>query len=232
MVGMMIRFVGTAAAAAAIACLPVAVAHAAQDPTETLPGSYQVELDNDIVRVVRVHYDAGAKLPDHTHPAGTTIYVYLNDSDGVVFSHSSGGSRAVTRPPVQAGGIRIASGQEEHHAVENTSKVASDFLRIYLKKNSDSRRATRRIPPTEMEYRNDQVRITRTTVTTGDRTLIEAREHPVLRINVSPGMREWHVLPGHFTKWLEPGQTEQYTMSGDPKLSTQIITIEFLTKPR
>src|SRR5690349_3708540 len=100
MVGMMIRFVSTAAAAAAIACLAVAVAHAAQDPTETLPGSYQVELDNDIVRVVRVHYDAGAKLPDHTHPAGTTIYVYLNDSDGVVFSHSSGGSRAVTRPPV------------------------------------------------------------------------------------------------------------------------------------
>jgi hypothetical protein len=231
MVEMMIRFIGNAGAAA-IACVAVAAAHAGQDPTQTLPGNYKVELDNDIVRVVRVHYDAGAKLPDHTHPGGTTIYVYLNDSDGVVFSHSSGSSRAVTRPPVQAGGIRIASGQEEHHAVENTSKVASDFLRIYLKRNSESRRTTRRIPPAEMEYGNDQVRITRANVKPGDSTLTEAKQHPVLRITISPGMQEWSVLPGHFTKWLEPGETEQYTMTGDSKPGTQIIKIEFLTKPR
>ena len=58
----------------------------AQDPTKTLPEAYKVEFENDYVKVVRVHYDAGAKLPEHTHPAGTTAYVYLNDSEGVVFS--------------------------------------------------------------------------------------------------------------------------------------------------
>ncbi|HEX4913134.1 MAG TPA: hypothetical protein VFV51_04210, partial [Vicinamibacterales bacterium] len=61
-----------------------AVQGAAQEPTRTLPDAYKLQLDNDHVRVVRVHYAAGAKLPDHTHPAGTTVYVYLNDSEGVV----------------------------------------------------------------------------------------------------------------------------------------------------
>jgi hypothetical protein len=227
MVGMMIRFVATAAA-----ILLLGTSLAAQDPVKSLPGNYKVELDNDYVRVVRVHYDAGAKLPDHAHPGGTTIYVYLNDSEGVVFSHSSGSGRAVTRPPVRAGGIRIASGPEEHHAAENTSKVASDFLRIYLKGTEGTRRGSRRISPTEMEFSNEHVRITRTNVRVGESTVIEAKQHPVLRINLSPGMQEWFVLPDNFTKWLEPGQNEKYTMTGDPKLSTQIIKIEFLAKRR
>ncbi len=54
------------------ACLACSVVPpiSAQDPTKTLPESYTVQFDNDYVRVVRVHYDAGAKLPDHTHPGG------------------------------------------------------------------------------------------------------------------------------------------------------------------
>ena len=62
-----------------------------------------MQFENEYVRVVRVHYDAGAKLPEHTHPPGTTVYVYLNDSEGVVFRHSGNNNRAVTRPPVKAG---------------------------------------------------------------------------------------------------------------------------------
>ena len=66
--------------------------------TGSLPDAYKVELENKHVKVVRVHYDAGAKLPEHTHPAGTTAYVYLNDSEGVIFSHVGGSNRSVTRP--------------------------------------------------------------------------------------------------------------------------------------
>ena len=88
------------------AVLPIS----AQDPTKTLPESYRVQFDNDYVRVVRVRYDAGAKLPDHTHPAGTTVYVYLNDSEGVTFSHSGNNNRTVTRPPVKAGAVRSRVG--------------------------------------------------------------------------------------------------------------------------
>ena len=85
------------------------------------------------VKVVRVHYDAGAKLPEHTHPAGTTAYVYLNDSEGVIFSHVGGSNRSVTRPAVKAGAIRIAAGPEEHHTAENPASTPSDFLRIMFK---------------------------------------------------------------------------------------------------
>src|SRR3954469_1481470 len=112
MVDMMFRFI-----AAVAMTMGLTVAAHAQDPTTTSPDAYKVLLDNDYVRVVRVHYDAGAKLPEHTHPGGTTLYVYLNDSEGVVFTHSGNNNRAVTRPPVKTGAIRIATGPEEHHTV-------------------------------------------------------------------------------------------------------------------
>lgn len=52
-----------------------AVVHSsAQDPLKTLPDAYRLQFENDYVRVVRVHYAAGAKLPDHIHPPGTTVY--------------------------------------------------------------------------------------------------------------------------------------------------------------
>src|SRR4030095_15500004 len=109
MVDMMLRF----------AMAALVMAGVLQDPTQSLPDSYKVQFENDYVRVVRVHYDAGAKLPERTHPRGTTFYVYLNDSEGVVFSHIGGSNRAVTRPAVTAGAIRIASGPEQPHTQEN-----------------------------------------------------------------------------------------------------------------
>ena len=148
------------ALAASLACsavLPIS----AQDPTKTLPEAYKVQLDNDYVRVVRVHYDAGAKLPDHTHPPGTTVYVYLNDSEGVVFRHSGNNTRAVTRPAVKAGAVRIAAGPEEHHTAENPASTPSDFLRVWFKTdNGGERNLRRRLSPTD-GFENKQMRITR-----------------------------------------------------------------------
>src|SRR5688500_7313759 len=132
------------ALAAGLACL-VVLPISAQDPTKTLPESYHVQLDNDFVRVVRVHYDAGAKLPDHTHPAGTTVYVYLNDSEGVVFAHSGRTNRAVTRPAVKTGAVRIASGPDETHTAENPASTPSDFLRIVVKTAATGPRSVRRL---------------------------------------------------------------------------------------
>src|SRR5688500_487229 len=117
----------------------------AQDPTKTLPDAYKVEFENDYVRVIRVHYDAGAKLPDHTHPAGTTVYVYLNDSEGVVFRHSGRSTRAVTRPAVKTGAVRIASGPDETHTAENPASTPSDFLRIVVKTAATGPRSVRRL---------------------------------------------------------------------------------------
>lgn len=220
MVDVMLRF----------AMAALVMAGVLQDPTQSLPDSYKVQFENEYVRVVRVHYDAGARLPEHTHPGGTTVYVYLNDSEAVTFAHSGNNTRTVTRPPVKAGAIRIAAGPEEHHTAENTSSMPSDFLRVYFKTDDGGVRNLRqRLSPTE-EFNNKQMRITRVTVQPGDKTLIEAKDHPALRITASRGLKQWTKLPENFVRWLDKGTTEEFSASGE--FPADIIRIDFLTKPK
>jgi hypothetical protein len=209
MVDMMLRFAAAA----------VLIAGVVQDPTKTLPDAYKVALDNDYVRVVRVHYDAGAKLAEHTHPAGTTVYVYLNDSDGVVFKHSGDNTRSVTRPAVKAGAIRISSGPEEHHTAENTSATATDFLRVWLKRESPGSRNMRRMPPTENEFSNAQVRVTRIKLEQHDTQTIAAKE-PALVIE----------LPSGNTQWIAAGTSAEIANHEVPVLD--FVRLDFLTKPK
>ena len=210
MVAMMIRIV-TAAVAITLAV--------SQDPTKTLPDAYKLQFENDYVRIVRVHYDAGTKLAEHTHASGTTAYVYLNDSEGVIFQHAGNMNRAVTRPPVKAGAIRISTGPEEHHSVENTSKAATDFLRIYLKTEDAGGRNMRRIPPTESSYENKQVRVTRMTLEQHDVEDIDATT-PVLLI-------DW---PSGTTRWVDAGSST--TAENHDANDVNIIRVDFLTKPK
>jgi hypothetical protein len=174
---------------AATAVFLMAVAGmAAQDPLVTLPEAYRLQFENDVVKVVRVEYAAGAKLPDHTHPAGTTVYVYLNDSEGVVFGHSGNINRSVTRPPVKAGAVRVSSGPEEHHTAENRSTEASRFLRIWFKGDTSGARNVRaRLSPTDNEFSNKQLRITRLK---GGET-VDATDAPALIVKVPSGDTEW-----------------------------------------
>jgi len=220
MVGMMSRF-----ALAAFVALAAAVPVAAQDPTKTLPDSYKVQLENDYVKVVRVHYGAGAKLPDHTHPAGTTVYVYLNDSEGVVFSHSGNNNRSVTRPPVKAGGVRVASGPEEHHTAENPASTPSDFLRIWFKTASGGernlrRRLTRGTYPagenaTDEQFVNKQMRITRLVVAPGGSMSLGVKE-PALLIDLPSGQTRWADRGGPVT--LQPGEYLRVDVLTPPQL--------------
>ncbi|MEP6782544.1 MAG: hypothetical protein ABI983_02680 [Acidobacteriota bacterium] len=203
----------------------------AQDPTQTLPNAYKVELDNNYVSVIRVHYDAGAQLPVHTHPAGTTAYVYLNDSEGVVFSHTDGNNRAITRAPVKAASIRLSGAHEEHHSAENTSAIASDFLRILLKTDTAGAESlSRRLSPTDTEFSNKQMRITRTSVAPGQKILVEAKDRPALRISVRPGVKELKTFPANTVRWLDKGTTEEFAVTGD--FPIDVIKIDFLTKPK
>jgi len=222
----MFRFVSTA-----LMVMGLAARVLAQDPTKTLPESYKIEFENDYVMVVRVHYDAGAKLPEHTHPGGTTAYVYLNDSDGVVFSHVGGNNREVTRPAVKAGAIRIAAGQEEHHTAENTSSAPTDFLRIVFKTdNGGVTNLRQRMPPTEVEFANKQMRITRLRVKPGQTLVIETKNAPALRIAMREGVKQWTPPPPDLLRWLDKGTTEEFAVTGD--FPVDIIKIDFLTKPR
>jgi hypothetical protein len=206
MTGMMTRMV----LAGCLAC-SVVVHGSAQDPTRTLPDAYKVQFDNDYVRVVRVHYAAGAKLPEHAHPPGTTVYVYLNDSEGVVFAHSGRSNRAVTRPPVKAGGVRIASGDEEQHTAANPASTPSDFLRIVFKtENGGERNLRRRLSPDEPEFTNMQMRITRPKTTSA-----APSSTPALLVTI----------PSGDTRWIAAGEAVT------PE-SGEFLRIDFLTQPR
>lgn len=222
MVNMMLRFALAALFSATVA---------AQDPTTSVPEAYTIEFENDHVQVVRVHYAAGAKLPEHTHPAGTTAYVYLNDSDGVVFSHVGGSNRTVARPPVKAGAMRIAAGPEERHSAENTSAAPSDFLRIMFKTdNAGVQNLRQRLAPNEVEFANKQMRITRFQIQPKQNMLIEAKRSPALRIAIRQGIKQWTTPPPDFVRWLDKGTTEEFAVTGD--FPVDIIRIEFLTKPK
>ena len=203
------------ALAACLACAAVLPIWA-QDPTKTLPESYTVQLDNEYVRVVRVHYDAGAKLPEHMHPAGTTVYVYLNDSDGVVFRHSGSSTRAVTRPAVKAGAVRVASGPEEHHTAENPASTPSDFLRVWFKTdNGGERNLRRRLSPTDDKFENKQLRITRLSAAPDQSITVDTAQEPAVLVS----------LPSGETRWIDRGQRVPLT-SGD------FLRLDFLTAPK
>lgn len=203
-----------------IACLigSAILPSSAQDPTKTLPDAYKVQLENAYVRVVRVHYDAGAKLPDHTHPGGTTVYVYLNSSEGVTFSHSGNINRTVTRPAVTTGSVRVASGPEEHHTAENPASTPSDFLRIWFKTdNGGERNLRRRMPPSDQEFSNKQMRLTRLVVAAGTPITIEtAAQQPALLVS----------LPSGETRWIDGGQKDTLATPGE------FLRVDFLTAPQ
>lgn len=206
-----------------------AVPLAAQDPLTTIPEAYQVQFENDWVKVVRVHYAAGVKLPVHTHPPGTTAYVYLNDSDGVVFRHEGGSSRAVTRPAVKAGSMRVAAGGSETHNAENPAPTPSDFLRVQFKTDAKGvRNLRRRIPRNSTdnaplireEFANAQMRIWRVIIPAGRSTEIRTLDQqPALLV----------MLMGGHQRWIGAGQVDTVANSGATPL--ELIRIDFLTAP-
>ncbi len=107
----------------ALAALMALTLVAAQDPTTSLPDAYKVRIRERLTSRWCACITTPAPSCRSTRiPRGTTVYVYLNDSEGVVFTHVGGSNRTVTRPAVKAGAIRIAAGPEEHHTAENTHR--------------------------------------------------------------------------------------------------------------
>ena len=104
-----------------------------KDPLKVAPDAYKMEFENDWVRVMRVHYGPRVKIPEHYHTERPAAYVYLNDSGPVIFRHIDLPYGAITRPAVKAGSFRLYHAVKEVHAVENTTDVPSDFLRVEFK---------------------------------------------------------------------------------------------------
>lgn len=208
----MFRFV-----AVSVAVFGTMAGASAQGPVSA-SDAYKVAFENDYVRVERAHYPAGAKVESHAHPPSNTVYLYLNDSEGIVFRHTSGASHTVTRQPVKTGAMRISGGGNERHEVENTSKTASDFLRVILKTQA-SGRGGGRLAATDMQYANSQIRINRLTVAPHQSTTISG-ELASLVLDVPSGEH----------RWFDAGASGKIENHG--ARDQMMVRIEFLTKPR
>ena len=211
-------------ASALLACSTVT---SAQHGAGVASKPYQLQFENAWVKVMRVHYEPRERLPEHQHPGGPNIYIYLNDGGPVLFKHEHGdsGEMAAVRPPTKARAYRLAGARQETHIVENRSDLPSDFLEVGLKTDinlktfvgrhesafGDSAANTRNV-----EFDTDQIRVTRITCAAaiGCEPLIAA--YPTLWIALSaidfeglPGSSPVSGPAGH-TQWLDTGVTVRY----------------------
>jgi hypothetical protein len=85
----------------------------ALDPVAVDPQHYKVELENDQVRVLRVHYGPHEKGQTHEHFLNRVV-VYLND-----------------QPGAKADDVRVAGAGK--HAEENASAQPADRIAVELK---------------------------------------------------------------------------------------------------
>jgi hypothetical protein len=233
---------------AVLALLTPAASARAQDPVTTLPDAYRLQFENEWVKVVRVRYAAGAKLPEHSHPAASLAFVYLIDSEPVVFKHAGSTNRSVTRPAVKAGSYRLARGDSEVHAVENESNRPSEFLRVELKTDPAGVRGFRRRVPApaahtandnsvDVEFSNAQIRISRIRIAAGQSADITTTEsEPALlvalsdaRLTVARGSSMDLSMKLGQERWIEARQREH--ISNNESVPVEFLRFDFLTKP-
>lgn len=207
-----------------------AVAGAAQDPVATLPQAYKLVLENEWVKVTRVHYAPNVKLPVHDHTAWPSAYLYLNASGPVVFRHVGADYGAVTRKPTVARSIRLFRGVTETHEVENQSPLPSDFLRIEFKTDPVEPRTLRGTLLPEAaaatvvnkeQFANAQVRVSRLLLPHG--TSIELNGE-------LPGLVVWlsDPDPGRVL-WLPKGASERLQNASAAQL--EAVRFELKTLP-
>jgi quercetin dioxygenase-like cupin family protein len=98
----------------------------AQDPVKVAPNNFKVLLDNDRVRVLDFHANAGDKIPMHSHPA------YLSYSiSGAGKTKFTGADGKVTEKPANTG--QATWHEAETHASEYSGSGGTHVLLVELK---------------------------------------------------------------------------------------------------
>jgi hypothetical protein len=182
----------------------------AQDPYTLLSRNYSVELDNAYVRISRVKYFPGDRLPEHAHPSNPTVYVYLTDGGPIHFVHRTP-KFEVERPAVKAGGVRFnRNAQVETHEVEYRGDAPSEFLRIELKTTpGPPHRDARLREDADFPWSDPQIRISRIG------SAPPALSKPSVLVDIAKR---------GFT-WLDAAKSP-------PQAAGPIVIVELLTEPR
>ena len=126
----------------AAVCLTAAAAHA-QDPVKVDPKHYSVILENDQVRVLKIHYGAHEKSVMHVHPAGVVTYltdanVKFNFADGKTQDASGKAGQTIWTPATK-------------HLPENTGDAAFDAVLVELKTKPAAHAAAKPAAPTKKQ---------------------------------------------------------------------------------
>jgi quercetin dioxygenase-like cupin family protein len=147
----------------------------AQDPVSVDSNHYKVLLDNDQVRVLRIHYNPKELSVMHEHPA--SVVVFLGDSRAV-FTLPDG-----TKLP-NAGGKKgeVRFAEAGKHQPENTGTTPVEAVLVELKGKSGTSApmamdAVKADPAHhKVEFENDRVRVLRIKLKPGEKT--RQHEHP------------------------------------------------------
>jgi len=215
-----------------------------QDPTKAAPDSYKLQFENEWLRILRVNYAAKGRVPVHDHSKGPAMYVYLNDSGPIRFTHSDWDHPLLVRPAVKAKSFRLSPTRfdNETHAVENPNDTASDFLRIELRTEAPNRASlVGRFPPQKFAranglnrqvFDNSQVRVTRLSPAEGRILTITAdADQPTLVIVVSGGSSEKVTVRAGDTFWLAPGRQKTFE-SSNSAAPLEVLKLDLKTGPR
>ena len=222
-----------------LGCLASAPAFG-QDPAKSLPDNYKVVLENDWVRVLRVSVPAGAKLPSHEHPGALIAYVYLTDSDPIVFKHD-GSNGDITRPAVKARSYRLSTGfTGETHAIENNSSTDSVYLRIEYKTEGSQAAQTRgkrqQAPPlksedsVDVEFTNTAMRITRITI--GAKETMPYNDKKPGEAAIVVGLTGFDPRTSDpFIAWIAPDARNEQ-IHNEQNDAREYLRFDFLTAPK
>lgn len=207
----------------------------AQDAEVTLPDAYTLQFENEWVKVVRVHYAPYAKLPAHAHTKMASAYVYLSDSGPVIFRHIGAEYGSATRAAVKAGTFRLWRAVGETHEVENTTELASDFLRVEFKTEPKEERTLkgryhREVVPAgenfeSVQFENAQIRVTRLVCAPGRTLDLRASDVPglIVALTTTPALEMGR------ERWIPARHAERLTNEGNAPF--ELLRFEFLTAP-
>ena len=142
------------------------------DPTIVDPDHYTAELENDAVRVLRIHYGPGEESVMHYHPASVTVF--LDDID-VEMTMGDGSTVEAATP---AGTVLFNPAGE--HQPKNRSGSAWEVVEVELKPRDRAMGESSGGPdPTVVdakhyrtELENDQVRVLRITYGPGEQSVM------------------------------------------------------------
>jgi quercetin dioxygenase-like cupin family protein len=146
----------------------------AQDPVKVDANHYKVMLENDQVRVLRIHYGPKEKSVMHEHPA--SVVVFLSDSK-TRFTLPDG---SATTDAGKAGQVKFSDAGK--HLPEDIGTTPVEAVLVELKGKSGTGSAVAldpvKVDPTrhKVEVENDKVRVLRIKIKAGDTT--KQHEHP------------------------------------------------------